>query len=128
GRDPGRAGAGQRDRGGRPRLRPGRGFRAVHPRFRFRVRQRDRFRSHGAGAGDATAGSDGPAAVIATADSQRRWRRIFLIVGGIVAAYALLAPLTSLDAAQAAGIPLLTDKFWFRIATYVVMFVVLATA
>src|SRR5438128_2679306 len=128
GRDPGRAGAGQRDRGGRPCLRPGRGFRAVHPRFRFRVRQRDRFRSHGAGAGDATAGSDGPAAVIATADSQRRWRRIFLIVGGIVAAYALLAPLTSLDAAQAAGIPLLTDKFWFRIATYVVMFAVLATA
>ena len=36
--------------------------------------------------------------MIATADSQRRWRRLFLIVGAIVAAYALLAPLTSLDA------------------------------
>jgi len=66
--------------------------------------------------------------VIATADSQRRWRRLFLIVGAIVAAYALLAPLTSLDAAQSANVPLLADKFWFRIATYVVMFVVMATA
>src|SRR5205823_5668354 len=67
-------------------------------------------------------------AIIATADSQRRWRRLFLIVGAIVAAYALLAPLTSLDAAQSANVPLLADKFWFRIATYVVMFVVMATA
>ncbi|TMF92913.1 MAG: branched-chain amino acid ABC transporter permease [Chloroflexi bacterium] len=66
--------------------------------------------------------------MIATADSQRRWRRLFLIVGAIVAAYALLAPLTSLDAAQSANVPLLADKFWFRIATYVVMFVVMATA
>jgi branched-chain amino acid transport system permease protein len=65
--------------------------------------------------------------LIATADSQRRWRRIFLIVGAIVAAYALLAPLTSLDIAQSANIPLLADKFWFRIATYIVMFVVMAT-
>src|SRR5438105_3087881 len=128
GRDPGRAGPGQRNGGGRPGLWPGRGFRAVHPRLGFRVRQRDRFRSHGAGPGHAAAGSDGPAAVIATADSQRRWRRLFLIVGAIVAAYALLAPLTSLDAAQSANVPLLADKFWFRIATYVVMFVVMATA
>src|SRR5205807_2073474 len=52
----------------------------------------------------------------------------FLIVGAIVAAYALLAPLTSLGAAQSANVPLLADKFWFRIATYVVMFVVMATA
>jgi len=66
--------------------------------------------------------------LIATADSQRRWRRIFLIVGAIVAAYALLAPLTSIDAAQAANVPLLADKFWFRIATYMVMFIVMATA
>src|SRR5947199_10188360 len=128
GRDPGRAGPGQRNGGGRPGLWPGRGFRAVHPWLGFRVRQRDRFRSHGAGPGHAAAGSDGPAAVIATADSQRRWRRLFLIVGAIVAAYALLAPLTSLDAAQSANVPLLADKFWFRIATYVVMFVVMATA
>ena len=66
--------------------------------------------------------------MIATVNSQRRWRRIFLIVGAIVAAYALLAPLTSLDAAQSANVPLLADKFWFRIATYIVMFAVMATA
>jgi branched-chain amino acid transport system permease protein len=62
------------------------------------------------------------------AAAANRWRRIFLIVGAIVAAYALLAPLTSLDAAQAANVPLLADKFWFHIATYTVMFIVLATA
>ena len=66
--------------------------------------------------------------MIATADSNRRWRRIFLIVGAIVAAYALLAPLTSLDAVQSANVPLLADKFWFRIATFIVMFIVMATA
>ena len=66
--------------------------------------------------------------MIATLDSGRRWRRIFLIVGGIVAAYALLAPLTSLDAAQSANVPLLADRLWFRIATIIAMFVVMATA
>ena len=66
--------------------------------------------------------------MIATADSNRRWRRIFLIVGAIITAYALLAPLTSLDAVQSANVPLLADKFWFRIATFIVMFIVMATA
>jgi branched-chain amino acid transport system permease protein len=60
--------------------------------------------------------------------SKQRWRRIFLVVGAIVAAYALLAPLTSLDVAQSANVPLLADKFWFRIATFIVMFIVMATA
>ena len=66
--------------------------------------------------------------MIATTDSQRRWRRAFVIAGAIVAGYALLAPLTSLDVAQSANIPLLADKFWFRIATYIVMFIVMASA
>ncbi|HEY8863015.1 MAG TPA: branched-chain amino acid ABC transporter permease [Candidatus Dormibacteraeota bacterium] len=66
--------------------------------------------------------------MIATAASKQRWRRIFMVVGAIVAAYALLAPLTSLDVAQSANIPLLADKFWFRIATYIVMFIVMSTA
>jgi branched-chain amino acid transport system permease protein len=66
--------------------------------------------------------------VIATAASSRRWRRIFLIVGAIVVAYALLAPLTSLDAAQSAGVPLLADRLWLRLATIVAMFIVMATA
>jgi branched-chain amino acid transport system permease protein len=65
--------------------------------------------------------------VIATLDSNRRWRRVFLIVGGIIAAYALLAPLTSLDAAVSANVPLLADRLWFRIATYIAMFIVMAT-
>ncbi len=66
--------------------------------------------------------------MIAPAASNRRWRGIFLIAGAILAAYALLAPLTSLDAAQAANVPLLTDRLWFRLATIVAMFIVMATA
>jgi branched-chain amino acid transport system permease protein len=60
--------------------------------------------------------------------SSRRWRRLFLAAGVIVAAYALLAPLTSLDVAQAANVPLLADSLWFRIATVIAMFIVMATA
>lgn len=56
------------------------------------------------------------------------WRRAFLILGLIVAVYALLAPLTSLEAAQSAGLPLLADKLWLHIATLVAMFIVMATA
>ena len=62
------------------------------------------------------------------AAASRRWRRLFLAAGVIVAAYALLAPLTSLDVAQAANVPLLADRFWFRIATMIAMFIVMATA
>jgi branched-chain amino acid transport system permease protein len=60
--------------------------------------------------------------------ASRRWRRLFLAAGVIVAAYALLAPLTSLDVAQAANVPLLADSLWFRIATVIAMFIVMATA
>jgi branched-chain amino acid transport system permease protein len=66
--------------------------------------------------------------VIAAAASRRRWRRLFLVVGAIAAAYALLAPLTSLDAAQAAGVPLLADRLWFHLATITAMFIAMATA
>jgi branched-chain amino acid transport system permease protein len=61
-------------------------------------------------------------------ESGRRWRRLFLLLGCIVLIYALLAPLSSLDALQATGFPLLADKLWFRIATYTAMFVVMASA
>jgi branched-chain amino acid transport system permease protein len=60
--------------------------------------------------------------------SARRWRRIFLILGLVVALYALLAPLTSLDVAVSANVPLLADRLWFRLATYIAMFIVMATA
>jgi branched-chain amino acid transport system permease protein len=66
--------------------------------------------------------------MIARTRTNGRWRRVFLIVGVVVAGYALLAPLTSLDAAQSAKIPLLTDRLWFRIATFIAMFIVMATA
>ena len=66
--------------------------------------------------------------MIQTLDASRRWRWILPFLGAVVVAYALLAPLTSLDAAQAINLPLLADKVWFRIATIIAMFVVLATA
>ncbi len=60
--------------------------------------------------------------------SGRRWRRVFLIAGAVLFAYAVLAPLTSTDAAQALGVPLLSDRLWFRIATIIAMFAVMASA
>jgi branched-chain amino acid transport system permease protein len=55
-------------------------------------------------------------------------RRAAFAILGLALAFVVLAPLTSIDAAQQAGIPLLTDKLWFRIATTVAMFVVMASA
>ncbi|MEO6797111.1 MAG: branched-chain amino acid ABC transporter permease [Candidatus Dormibacter sp.] len=56
------------------------------------------------------------------------WRRTAMAVIAIALAVVLLAPLTSTDVAQQAGLPLITDKLWFRIATTVAMFVTLASA
>ena len=56
------------------------------------------------------------------------WRRTAFALGGIALLLLILLPLSSTDAAQQAGLPLLTDKLWFRIATTVAMFVVLASA
>jgi branched-chain amino acid transport system permease protein len=58
----------------------------------------------------------------------RIWNRIFIGLALLVLAYAVLAPLTSLDAAQALNVPLLTNKLWFRLATITAMFAVMATA
>ena len=55
-------------------------------------------------------------------------RRAAVAVAGLALAFVILAPLTSIDAAQQAGLPLLTDKLWFRVATTVAMFVVMASA
>jgi branched-chain amino acid transport system permease protein len=55
-------------------------------------------------------------------------RRSIVAIAVLALAFMILAPLTSIDAAQQAGLPLLTDKLWFRIATTVAMFVVLASA
>ena len=56
-----------------------------------------------------------------------RVRRSVVAIAAVALAFVILAPLTSIDAAQQAGLPLLTDKLWFRIATTVAMFVVLAS-
>lgn len=48
--------------------------------------------------------------------------------GGLLVLAVLLMPLTSTDLVQSWGAPLLTDKLWFRVATTVAMFVVLAGA
>jgi branched-chain amino acid transport system permease protein len=55
-------------------------------------------------------------------------QRSLLGIGVLGLIYVVLGPLTSTDAAQAAGLPLLTDKLWFRIVTTVAMFVVMASA
>ncbi|MGH7760653.1 MAG: branched-chain amino acid ABC transporter permease [Candidatus Dormibacteraceae bacterium] len=61
-------------------------------------------------------------------DAARRWRRIFVLLGAALAAYAVLAPLTSLNVAGSFGLPLLSDRLWFRLATMTAMFVVMASA
>jgi len=55
-------------------------------------------------------------------------RRLFLGGAAVVLLYVLLAPLSSTDAGQQLGLPFLTDRLWFRVATTVAMFVVLASA
>jgi branched-chain amino acid transport system permease protein len=55
-------------------------------------------------------------------------RRGLLIGGFVLVLLVLVMPLSSTDAAQSAGLPLITDKLWFRVATTVAMFVVLASA
>ena len=66
--------------------------------------------------------------MIATAGWLPAWlRRAAFAIVALALAFVILAPLTSIDAAQQAGLPLLTDKLWFRIATTVAMFVVLAS-
>lgn len=50
------------------------------------------------------------------------------MAGGLLLLLVVVIPLTSTDAAQSWGLPLLTDKLWFRVATTVAMFVVLASA
>ena len=60
--------------------------------------------------------------------ASRIWNRVFIALAMAVIAYAVLAPLSSLDVLQSLGMPLLTDKLWFRLATITAMFVVMASA
>jgi len=55
-------------------------------------------------------------------------RRGILLAGSVLLVLVLVMPLTSTDTVQTWGLPNLTDKLWFRVATTVAMFVVLASA
>ena len=42
-------------------------------------------------------------------------RRAVFVIAVLVLIYVVLIPLTSTDAAQSAGLPLLADKLWFAV-------------
>jgi branched-chain amino acid transport system permease protein len=64
---------------------------------------------------------------VATPAAARR-ERILLAAAAIAVVLLVLVPLTSTDQAQSAGLPLLVDRYWFRVATTVAMFVVISAA
>jgi branched-chain amino acid transport system permease protein len=55
-------------------------------------------------------------------------RRALLVAAAVAAVAVLVMPLTSTDWAQGANLPLLADRLWFRVATTIAMFIVLAGA
>ncbi len=71
-----------------------------------------------------------PLAPFATAPGERgrRLRQLLTIAFGVAVAAVLLAPLTTTRQAQDLGLPLLTDKLFLRVATFIAMFVVMAAA
>ena len=58
----------------------------------------------------------------------RRVRRALVAAAAVAAVAVLVMPLSSTDWAQAANLPLLTDRLWFRVATTIAMFIVMAGA
>ncbi len=58
----------------------------------------------------------------------RRIRRLLTFAFVVAVAVVLLAPLTVTDQAQDLGLPLLTDKLFLRVATFIAMFVAMAAA
>ena len=57
-----------------------------------------------------------------------RVRRALMVVAAVAAVVVLVMPLSSTDWAQAANLPLVTDRLWFRVATTIAMFIVMAGA
>jgi branched-chain amino acid transport system permease protein len=64
---------------------------------------------------------------IKTRAAERRDRVLYL-TAAVALVVLVLVPLTSTDQAQSLGLPLLVDRYWFRIATTVAMFVLIASA
>lgn len=61
-------------------------------------------------------------------EGARRRERVLYIAAAAVLALLVLLPLTSLDQVQALNLPFVMDAYLFRIATLVLMFVVIASA
>jgi branched-chain amino acid transport system permease protein len=64
---------------------------------------------------------------VKTHTAERR-DRVLYTAAAVALVVLVLVPLTSTDQAQALGLPLLVDRYWFRIATTVAMFVLIASA
>jgi branched-chain amino acid transport system permease protein len=64
---------------------------------------------------------------VATRAAARR-DRVLYIAAAVALVALVLVPLTSTDQAQGLGLPLLADRYWFRIATTIAMFVLIASA
>ena len=54
--------------------------------------------------------------------------RVLYLAAAVALVLLLLVPLTSTDQALSLGLPELVDKYWFRVATTMAMFVVIASA
>ena len=54
--------------------------------------------------------------------------RVLYVAAAVALVVLVLVPLTSTDQAQGAGLPLMVDRYWFRVATTMAMFVAIAAA
>ena len=76
---------------------------------------------------DDDAGLSDTAFPVQTRAAARR-DRILYVAAAVALVALVLVPLTSTDQAQGMGLPLLADRYWFRIATTIAMFVLIASA
>jgi branched-chain amino acid transport system permease protein len=60
--------------------------------------------------------------------ARRRRRRALYLAAGIGLLALVLVPLTATEQAQTLGLPALVDRYWFRIATTMAMFVAISSA
>jgi branched-chain amino acid transport system permease protein len=70
----------------------------------------------------------GDAAFTVKTRAAERRDRVLYLAAAVALVVLVLVPLTSTDQAQSLGLPLLVDRYWFRIATTVAMFVLIASA
>ena len=68
------------------------------------------------------------AAFAVTTPRAERRERVLFAAAAVALIVLVLVPLTSTDQAQSAGLPELVDRYWFRVATTVAMFVVISAA